>query len=141
MINKEISVFINRPAQEVFDYLAALERAGEWQKDVVRSEIHGPLAVGTTGVFVQKFMGREIANEYRITSYSPPHEICFETTSGPVSFVGCQRCEEQDGGTLATIVVEAEVGGFFSVAEGMVGKQLESALQGDFDNLKSILEG
>jgi hypothetical protein len=67
--------------------------------------------------------------------------VCFKTISGPVSFEGCQRCDEQEGGTLVTQTVEAEVGGFFKVAEGMVAKQLESSFERDFANLKAILGG
>lgn len=141
MISVEVSVFIDRPVQEVWDFASDIERTQEWQQDVIRAEMNGPLAVGATGVFVQKFMGREIENEMEITGYDPPYEMCFTTTSGPIAFEGCQRTVEQDGGTLASFVVEAEVGGFFKVAEGMVAKQLESSLQRDLESLKAIMEG
>jgi hypothetical protein len=141
MIYKEVSVFVARPIEEVFDYLSDFSRAQEWQHDVIRAEMYGDWAVGATGVFVQKFLGRELENEFEVTLYDPPYEVCFRTTSGPVAFEGCQRCEEQEGGTLVTQNIEVEVGGFFKVAEGMVGNQLESSLQKDFENLKAILEG
>jgi hypothetical protein len=141
VISKEVSVFVARPIGEVFDYMTDLSKAHEWGDDVVRAEAHGDPAVGMTGVYVQKFMGREVENEVEVTAYNPPYELCYRTTAGPVSFEGCQRCEEQDGGTLVSQSVNAEVGGFFKVAEGMVANQLESSMQKDFDNLKAILEG
>lgn len=141
MISKEVSVFVARPIGEVFDYLTDLSKAHEWGDDVVRAEAHGDPAVGTTGVYVQKFMGREVENEVEVTAYNPPYELCYRSTSGPVSFQGCQRCAEQDGGTLLSQTISAEAGGFFKVAEGMVGNQLESSMQKDFENLKAILEG
>ena len=141
MISTEVSVFINRPVQEVYDFASDFAKTQEWQQDVIRSEMNGPLAIGTTGVFVQKFMGREIENDVEITGVDPPYELCFKSTSGPISFEGCQRTVEQDDGTLASFVVEAEVGGFFKVAEGLVAKQLESTLQRDLENLKAIMEG
>ena len=141
MFTTEVSVFINRPVQEVYDYASDIARTQEWQQDVIRSEMNGPLELGQTGVFVQKFMGREIENDVEIIGVDPPYELCFKSTAGPISFEGCQRTVEQDDGTLASFVVDAEVGGFFKVAEGMVAKQLESSLQRDLDNLKAIMEG
>ena len=46
-----------------------------------------------------------------------------------------------EGGTELTIDVEAEFGGFFKLAEGLVGKQLEKQLDTNFDALKLLLEG
>jgi carbon monoxide dehydrogenase subunit G len=141
MISKEISVFVARPVEEVFHFMNDFSRVQEWQEDVIRAEIHGDWAVGATGVFVQKLMGREINSDFEVTAYDPPNEVCFASTAGPVSFVGCQRCVAQEGGTLLTTTIEAEVGGFFKVAEGIVGNQLESSFQRDFDNLKALMEG
>jgi carbon monoxide dehydrogenase subunit G len=141
MISKEISVFVARPMEEVFDFMNDFSRVHEWQEDVVRAEVHGDWAVGTTGVFVQKLMGRELESGFEVTAYDPPYELCVRSTSGPVTFEGWQRCEEQEGGTLVTQTIEAEVGGFFKVAEGIVGNQLESSFQRDFDNMKAMLEG
>ena len=97
--------------------------------------------VGSTGIFVQKFMGREMSNDVEVTSYNRPYEACMASTSGPIQFTGCQYYEEQEGGTLMTFSAEAEVGGFFKVAEGMVKNQFESQFEGDLATLKQVMEG
>jgi len=114
-----------------------------WQMDVTHSEktSGGPLGVGTTGVFAQKVMGREISNTVEVTAYDPPYQMCFSTTSGPVSFEGCQVCEEYEGGTLFTLDMTGEAGGFFKVAEGMLQKQVQSSFERDLNMLKQVMEG
>lgn len=141
MISREVSVFINRSIQDVWDYSADFARAGEWQAGVVRSEMYDPVGVGATGIFVQKFMGREIESDIEITAYDPPYQVCFRTLSGPISFAGCQNYQEENGGTWVTVAIEGEPGGFFKIAEGMVANQLEKSVQGDLENLKAIMEG
>lgn len=45
-----------------------------------------------------------------------------------------------EGGTEVIADFEVEFGGFFKLAEGLVGKQLEKQLETDFDALKLLLE-
>lgn len=143
MFTVQMSSFINRSVEDVFAYATDFSKSQEWQADVIRSEMTspGPVGVGSTGVFVQKFMGRELANEMEVTAYEPPNRICFKTTSGPVSFEGCQTFEAQDGGTLFTFDITAEGAGFFKVAEGVVKKQLESTFERDLATLKEVMGG
>jgi hypothetical protein len=143
VITASASVFINRSPEDIFEFASDFESSHLWQEDVIRSEqtSEGPVGVGSTGVFGQKLLGREVENEMEVTAYEPPTRLCFRTTSGPISFEGCQICEAQDGGTLFTLEIEGEVGGFFKLAEGMVQKQVVSSFERDLNNLKSVMEG
>lgn len=143
MFNVNASVWIDRSVEDVFAFTADFENSMTWQADVTRSEqtSDGPVGVGTTGVFGQKVMGREIENDVEVTAYDPPYEMCFNTLSGPVSFTGCQICEEQDGGTLFTITIDAEGAGFFKVAEGLLKGQVQSSIERDLGILKEVMEG
>ena len=143
MISFTKQIWINRSIEDVFDFSTAFENNHLWTSGLVRSEqtSDGPLGVGTTGIFVQKFMGREMENDVEVTAYDRPYQACMSSTSGPISFAGCQSYEEQEGGTLFTFSVEAEAGGFFKVAEGMVRKQMETQFEGDLVTLKTIMEG
>ncbi len=143
MISAAASVFVERPIEEVFAYIAEMGNTQQWQADVTRAEVtsNGPLGVGSTGIFAQKVMGREISNEFEITAYDPPYQLCFKTIAGPVSFEGCQTCEEQNGGTLVTMHMNGEAGGFFKVAEGMLQGQVQKSFERDLNMLKQVLEG
>ena len=61
---------------------------------------------------------------------------------GPVPLEGVIGLETSgDLGTELTMDIEAEFGGFFKLAEGLVGKQLEKAMDTAFRALKLELEG
>jgi carbon monoxide dehydrogenase subunit G len=51
-----------------------------------------------------------------------------------------QKLVAKDNGTQLTINLEAELAGFFKMAEGLIGKQAEKQVNTDFDNLKLVLE-
>lgn len=143
MISVEQSVFINRLPEDVFAFATDVPNIPSWQLDAVSAEPTSdpPPGVGSTMRLMQKFMGREIANDIEITVWEPPYRMCFQTTSGPIGFAGCSTCEESDGGTQFTWTMEGEVGGFFKVAEGIVARQLEKSVGENLNQLKSIMEG
>ena len=136
------SVFIDRPVEDVFAFASDPANDAQWQ-DVELSELtsDGPQGVGSTTRSVSKFLGRKMDITAEITVYDPPNQFSFRTASGPIQFEAQQTYEPQDGGTLMTFSGEAEVGGFFKVAEGMVAKQAESRMEADMNRLKAVLEG
>jgi uncharacterized protein YndB with AHSA1/START domain len=143
MISVEKSVQINRPIAEVFAYATDISKNAEWSADVVRAEqtSAGPVGVGATSILVQKFMGKEMKNEAKVTVYDPPHRFGFKTTSGPVQFEGTQTFEEAEGGTRMTFSMQGEAGGFFKVAEGLLAREVEKSFERDLKTLKAKLEG
>jgi uncharacterized protein YndB with AHSA1/START domain len=143
MISAAASVFINRPIEDVFEFTTAMENVQKWQADVTHAEFtsNGLVGVGTTGILAQKVMGREISSGFEVTVYEPPYQLCFRTTAGPVSVEGCQTCEEQDSGTLFTMTMSGEAGGFFKVAEGMLQGQVQKSFERDLNMLKQVMEG
>ena len=142
MINLEKSVHINKPVAEVFAFMSEFANDMKWQSDLISSEqtSAGPLGVGSTGLYVQKFMGRELKNNVEVTVYDPPKRFGAKTTSGPVQFEYLATFEDMGGGTHLTMTFKGEPGGLFKVAEGLVKGELEKSLDRDFVKLKQILE-
>jgi uncharacterized protein YndB with AHSA1/START domain len=138
----EASIVISRPVEEVFAYLANPENDSQWQSAVVESGFlgEGPMAVGAKTREVRKFMGQRMESEAEITAYEPNAKIAFKSTSGPVQYEIRSSFEPVDGGTKLTIVAEADTGGFFKLAEGLVVRQFEKELRADLARLKDILE-
>jgi carbon monoxide dehydrogenase subunit G len=115
----------------------------KWQSDLIRSEktSAGPVGLGTTGVYVQKFMGQEMKNDIVVTVFDAPKRYGQKTTSGPVQFEMLANFEEMGGGTHLTLSFKGEPGGFFKLAEGLLKGELEKTLDRDFAKLKQVLEG
>jgi carbon monoxide dehydrogenase subunit G len=143
MITVEKSIQINKPAAEVFAFMSDFANDMKWQSGLIRSEqtSDGPMGVGTTGLYVQKFMGKEMKNEVQVTAYEPPTRFAVKTTSGPVQFEFTGVFQETGGGTQVDISMKGEASGFFKVAEGMIKAELEKTLDADFIKLKKLLEG
>jgi hypothetical protein len=65
----------------------------------------------------------------------------FESTSGPFPIEGGLTCEAAEGGTKVTLAVEADIGGFFKMAEPLVVvRTIKKQFEADVSNLKDLLE-
>jgi uncharacterized membrane protein len=142
LIKFEKSLLINRPLQEVFDFVTNLSNDPQWQSSIesVEQVSDGPIGVGSTWRYVTKFLGRKNETEIQMTSYEPPHQSSVKAVSGPIPFENTHKFQEQDGGTLLTLTGQAEIGGFFKMAEGLVGKQMGKQMDADGAALKRLLE-
>ncbi len=142
MYRFEHSVFINRPPQDVFDFVTSPANSPKWQGSVENAEwtSESPVGVGSTWRSVATFLGRKLESIIEITSWDPPNGHSFKSISGPIPFENTLRFESKDNGTQLHISGQAEIGGFFKLAEGLVGKQVEKQLESDFAALKLLLE-
>ena len=142
MFKFEKSILINRPQQEVFDFVTDLANDSKWQSNIesVERVSDGPIGVGSTWRYVTKFLGRKNETEIQMTSYDPPHQASVKAINGPVPFENTHKFESQNGGTLLTLTGQAEIGGLFKMAEGLAGKQIEKQMEADAAALKKLLE-
>jgi len=142
MIKAEHSITINKPVEEVFAYVNTPDNTTKWQGGVEAVRYPDPTpSVGTQYVEVRKFMGREMETTLEITALELNKKFAAKTIKGPVPFDVTVTFEAVAGGTKMTTTVEGEPGGFFKLAQGMVGKQLEKSLKEDNERLKTLLEG
>ena len=142
MFKFEKSILINRPQQEVFDFVMNLENDPKWQGSIesVEQTSNGKIGAGSTWRYFTKFLGRKAETEIQLTSYDPPNGASVKTVNGPVPFENTYKFESNGNGTQMTISGQAEIGGFFKLAEGLAGKQLEKQMEADAAALKTLLE-
>jgi carbon monoxide dehydrogenase subunit G len=142
MFTFEKSIFINRPPQEVFDYITNPDNDSNWRSTAVSAEwtSDGPVGVGSTQRTVGKFLGRKIDSTNEVTVWDPPNQFAFKSVGGSIPLEISQKLVAKDNGTQLTIDAQAELGGFFKLAEGLVGKQAEKQMDTDFNALKLVLE-
>jgi uncharacterized membrane protein len=139
----EASVVINRPIDEVFEFATNPENDSVWQSGVLESGqvSEGPLGVGATTREVRKLLGRQMESVAEVIEYERNATIGFKSTSGPVQYKAWYTFESAPGGTRLTLVGEADTGGFFKLAEGLVMRAFQREMQGGLATLKDILEG
>lgn len=142
MIKVEKSVIINKPVQEVFNYVTSPDTITKWQVGVT-DVIQGAGALNTVGsqyTEVRKFMGQEMRTTLELTEFVPNAKWAAKVIKGPVPYEVTITFTDANGATKVTMYVDGEPKGFFKLAEGMVGSQLEKSLTEDEQTLKEILE-
>lgn len=142
MAKVEVSVVINRPIEEVFAFAANIENNAQWQSGVLEAQVtsEGPIGVGTTYRYVTQLLGRRIEADGEVTEYESNRKYSFKSTSGPFPIEGGLTCEAAEGGTKVTLAVEADVGGFFKMAEPLVVRTIKKQFEADVGKLKDLLE-
>lgn len=116
----EHQVTIDRPAEEVFAFLANGANNPRWQPPVIETTQTDP-TLGVNTRFHQTMrhpLGFKVPADYQITTYEPGRELALETTSGgPVH--PTQRYEltsTPDGGTILRSVIEYQAQGLMRFA-------------------------
>src|SRR5258706_16018256 len=97
----EHTVTVNRPAREVFDYLADGTHNREWRTGVL--EIERTSAAGGEGATYRQVLsgpgGRRIDGDYRVTVFDPPRRLEFRVTAGPARPTGVFELSENPAPT------------------------------------------
>lgn len=143
MFTLEVSIEVARNPAEVFAFLSEFTNDAKWQGELVRVEktSDGPVGMGSKGVYVSKFLGKEMKNDVEVTIFDAPHRFGLKTTSGPIQFETISILEAAGSGTRIKMTATAEAGGFFKMAEGLVKKEAEKTMALGAQKLKEILEG
>ena len=139
----EESVEINRPPEEVFDYVANPENFPEWSSIVleVQKEGQGQPKEGDRFTTVAKFLGRRFETPLEVAAYQPPRLHSNKSTGGPIQQEWTRTFEETaGGGTRLTQVVEGEPGGFFRLVGPLLERAGRRQFRADLENLKDLLE-
>ena len=142
MTKIERSIVIDRPAEEVWEFVHDTADNILWQTTLAESEklTEGPMDVGTRVREVRHFLGLRIESTWEMTEYEPNRRSAIRGVSGPIPLSGRYRVEAFEGGTRFTVTGELDAHGFFKLAEpvfaGIAGRELEANL----GHLKDLLE-
>lgn len=139
----EESVEIDRPPEEVFDYVADPQNLPEWSGLVqeVRMQTQGPLEEGARFTTVAKFLGRRFETPFEVSVHDPPRRHTDSSRGGPFPQEYIHIFEEAEGGgTRLTQVSEGEPGGFFRLAGPLLEAAGRRQFRADLQTLKDLLE-
>jgi uncharacterized membrane protein len=138
----EDSVTINRPMDEVFDYVGEIDNLPTWRGPIVEAKqtSPGPAGAGMTGWVKAKFLGRQMEMPTEITAWDPPRSLSAKNTGGPVDLAFHYTFQPEGEGTRLTMVTEGEPGGFFKLAAPVVEQVAHRQSQSDLETLKTLLE-
>ena len=142
MVRFQLTVDIDRPVHEVWEYLIDSENVPQWQSSAVSSHkvSDGPIAAGTMLEDERRFLGRRATSKVEVSEFEPERLFTLHGLSGPVRFTVRHRLAENGGGTRLDVEAEADPGGVGRLMRPMIERAAEHELKGDFARLKKILE-
>jgi uncharacterized membrane protein len=142
MARAVFSTMINRPVDLVFAEVSNFENYPKWSSGAheVEKTSAGPIAVGTTWRGNGRFLGQRIDIEMEVSEFDPNRKYAWQSKSGPFPVRGTTTFEAIEGGTKVNTTIEAEVGGFFKLAEPLVVNMGKRQFQADLENLKDLME-
>ena len=107
----EESVVVARPPGEVYDFVADLERAPEWQSSLESVDVE-------RGVEVRTFAGHRREASFEVTQHERPIRFGVESRSGPVRAHAVFAFAPVDEATQVDFRLDVEVGGAARLAAG-----------------------
>ena len=138
------TIEIDCPPEDVFAYASDLVRFGEWQKDVVRVELHGggPLGVGSRFTTTRQLGGVEYKTTQEVTEFSPPSRLTAASVDGPLRAIGTITIEPLDGGARSrfTSSLDFEGRGLGRLVPDGVRRMAAKRAPRSYQNLKELLE-
>ena len=141
MIDIKSSTMVNRPAGEVFDFVTNQENARMWLSGWLEtrptSDTEG---VGYTWIDVVEIFGRPVETEFETTEYEPGRKIAFKSIRGSFPVSGVYSFTPDGDGTKVTFELQGEPGGFFKLAEPLLGRMLQRQWDTNLANLKDVME-
>jgi len=137
----ENSVIIDRPVQQVFEYVTDFTNNAVWQTDILEMEItsEGRIDRGATYRCVNRFMGKSLETEGCVTQFEPDRRCLIRITSGMVTGTSSLDFETVERGTRFTASGDLDLG-YFKLARLIVRRKINQQLKNDMLNLKEILE-
>jgi uncharacterized protein YndB with AHSA1/START domain len=142
MLHAEHTVMINRPAGEVFDYLADGTHNRDWRNGVI--QIERVSATEGEGAAYRQVLagpgGRRIDGDYRVTVFDRPSRLEFLVTAGPARPTGAFELTETPGqGTRVRFALDLQPAGLMRLMTPMIARQMRAEVA-QLDTLKAILE-
>jgi uncharacterized membrane protein len=139
----EESIEINRPLQEVFDYVSDVGNYPEWMAHVleVLKDTEGPPQQNDRFTLAIKSVGRRFETPYERISYEANRRYTDRAVGGPIPNHRWEcTFQEVPGGTRLMRAVDAEPGGSLKLLEPLQKRAAERQLGKDLKTLKDVLE-
>ncbi len=133
---------INRPIEDVYEFLANPENNPEWMSVVIGTKriATGPVTTGETFQHTVKFLGKTFDVTFEVVEIDPPKRYCVRNVGGPVTFFGTYELEPVNGHTRFTHTLEGDTGNLFRFGGSMVERTMKRVYAADLATLDDVLE-
>ena len=144
MLEVEASVDIERPAADVFTYLADMSNNPKWQRGMKACTwtSEPPLQLGSTYDQEASFLGKKIVSSFEVVEFVAGERIRIKTTGGTMPIDVTRTVEAKpDGSATVGAVVRGDSSGVFKIAAPLMKMMVGASVRKDYGRLKAVLEG
>ncbi len=137
-----IGEVIERPIDEVFGFLANVERVPEWVPAAVSrtKQTEGPVELGTRVSAVDRILGRRMEFTEEVVEFEPPRSMAMKL-SGALNGEFRGRLNHVGGATTVTFDVHVEPSGIAQrLLDPVVSRVAKRMMRADLQRLKGRLE-
>ena len=137
----EISIFINRPPEEVFAFVNDLDTWLRWQSGLleVKKTSPDPLAAGSTYTVVGQFRDQPMEAHYTVSEFEANKRTVVRSP-GNFTIESQTVFEEVDGGTQLVQRTEISAGSKYESLTPMVISWNKDHVEKSFASLKALME-
>ena len=134
---------IDRPALQVFAFVADVSNNPRWQKGQVscRWTTPPPVGIGSTYDQEARFLGRRVLSTFEVVEYQPGRSVTIQTVTSSFPIRVRRSVEPLDEGRSRVVAeIDGEPGGFFRLVAPLVRRLAQRSVDADYDRLKDLLE-
>lgn len=138
----EVSIWIDRPPTEVFQFIANYNNDTLWRRGVARMS-QSPLSetgVGTITHEEMEFLGRRYITIAQITDFEPDKRLEWSSIEATTPVSGWREVAAEGHGARFTQVVVADLQGFYRWFAPLMVAMFKKQISQDMARLKQILE-
>ena len=139
----ETAVRIERPVEEVFDYVSDPRNFPHWNSAVqsVSATTPGREGVGAIYSMERDLPGGRAENELEVVASDRPTAFSIRTNSGPTPFLYRYRFSGEGAATVLDLSAEIELSGIAGALGPLASRGVKRGVDSNFTDLKRILEG
>jgi hypothetical protein len=145
-VHIEASVVIDRPVEEVFDFIAVHHRENHARWDTVVSRLEpetpGPMGVGARFTIVRRNLRREEARTFTVTEWDPPRRMTMRTSAPDFDLILRGDFEPIDSTrSRHTLTGEAHVAGPRGLLAPVMRLKFGRDIAENLRRIKALVEG
>lgn len=137
------SIEIDRPAGEVFGYLADMENNPKWQNGQERCTwtSEPPLRLGSTYDQEARFLGKQIVSSFEVVEFEADRTIRIKTTGGTMPIDVTRTVSPSgEGSCSVSAIVRGDAPGVMRLLGPLMKVIVGRSVRQDYGRLKVLLE-
>ena len=136
------STIVNKPADQVFNFLTQVENPKNLQPGILAVKLTppGPMATGSLVHYTSEYAGKKYESAMQVSAYEPNKKWATKTTGVPKPMETIYVFEAAGTGTKLTISTELIPGSFPAMAEPTIKAQWQKTLDESCARIKQMVE-